>query len=154
VQLTEEATAEQLEQCRLTPELSRPTTREPGVELTPQQRTCLQLRRSGVGLNDLLGGAALGADRPADTTPQSPATRRNSTSPGGPAPYLGTPRRHVSGDGSRIIEPTSQSSRTGESDGLAEGDQPEPALGERESRFQPGCNLPKRRPQNSLSSAG
>src|SRR5690606_39796719 len=41
--------------CGLTPELSRPTTREPGVELTPQQRTCLQLRRSGFGLNDSLG---------------------------------------------------------------------------------------------------
>ena len=44
----------------------------------PQQRTCLQLRRSGFGLNDLLGGAALGADRPANTTTRSPVTSRNS----------------------------------------------------------------------------
>lgn len=28
--------------------------------------------RSGFGLNDLLGGAALGAGGPANTTPQSP----------------------------------------------------------------------------------
>src|SRR5690606_28008310 len=56
--LPEEATAEQLEQCRLTPELSRPTTREPGAELTPQQPTRLQMERSGFGLNDLLGACA------------------------------------------------------------------------------------------------
>src|SRR5690606_12263866 len=44
---------------RLTPELSRPTAREPGVELMPQQRLCLQMGRSGFGLNDLLGAARL-----------------------------------------------------------------------------------------------
>src|SRR5690606_33207790 len=98
----------------LTPELSRPTTREPGVEPKPQQRTCLQMGRSGFGLNDLLGGAAWDADRTADTTPHSPVTSRNSTSPSRPALYRATPRRHAVEDGSGIIEPTSRSNRNQE----------------------------------------
>ena len=54
-----EANRREVARPRITPELSRPTAREPGVELMPQQRLCLQMGRSGFGLNDLLGAARL-----------------------------------------------------------------------------------------------
>jgi len=122
--------AKDLQQYRLTPELSRPTTREPGVEPKPQQRTCLQMGRSGVGLNDLLGGAAPTASRTPQRQLGQPATSRNSTSPGRPALYPGPARRHAAEDGPAMIEPGRRSHPSRPPGQVAEGDRPEPMKAE------------------------